>query len=168
MRKVVFFMLLTAATIGLNGCASLTPKTYSFAEEEGADTAAITFQGGSPSVSFVYFNDNGLPEPEEGTYWSPLTFPAGKPLDITVHAYYEQKATDSPSSGLLGSLIVLTATSVVSAATYVNIDVVFNCPPLESGKNYQLAYRRESGKHKLVLSEVATKKAVYRQEFTPK
>jgi hypothetical protein len=166
MRKIVVFMLVAVA--GLSGCASLMPKPYSFAREGSAGTAAITFLGGNPGVSFVYFDDNGLPDPEEGTFWSPLTFPAGEPLDITVHAYFEQQATNNSSAGLLGSLISLTATSIIAASTYVNVDVVLNCPPLEVGKNYQLAFRRESGKHKLVLSETETKKAVYQQEFNPK
>jgi hypothetical protein len=167
MKKIVFCMLLAAASIGINGCATSKSIPYSFAEES-TDTAIVTFKEGSPSVWFVSFEDSGLPEPEKGTFWSPLSFPTGRPLDITVHAYYEQKATDSPSSGLLGSLIVLTATSAISAATFVSVDVVFNCPPLEAGKNYQLAYRREVGKHKLLLTDTGTNKVVYQQEFSPK
>jgi hypothetical protein len=141
---------------------STTPVLYSFVEN-GTENATISFMRGNPGVALIYFEGNELPEPEKKTHWDPLSFPAGKPLSITVHVYYQQ----ANSSGQ-GLLITLVATAIVSSRS-VDQDVLFECPALEAGKEYKLVFRKGAGltgQNLLVLTDVSTKKIVYQQEFT--
>jgi hypothetical protein len=151
------------------GCSSLTPVPYVLAETEEA-SALISFTSGNPRVTPIYYNDEEFPKPEKGTVWNPVSFPAALPLEITVHAYFGQQSSSSynPSIGLLGALIVSTVESAVAASRTVDIDVLFNCPPLEPGKKYALDFRKEAGtpgKNKLILTDTETRKIIYQQEF---
>jgi hypothetical protein len=172
MKTVRFGIIVFAVAVLFAGCAttSRTAVPFSFVED-GADSASIEMVGGSPGVSLVYFDKNELPQPAEETYWSPLSFPAGKPLEITVHTYYYQQSTTSTSAGMLGVLISSVATSAISASRNVDRDVLFTCPALESGKAYKLVFRKGagvSGENLLVLTDTETGKVFYEQEFKNK
>jgi hypothetical protein len=159
--KMITFIITILVSIA--GC-STTPVPYSFAAD-GVETATISIVNGNPGLVLVYADGFELPEPEKKTRWDPFSFPAGKPIKITVHAYYEQSNTSN--QGLLTALI---ASAIISSRS-VNKDVSFECPPLEAGKNYKLVFRKgagTTGKNLLVLTDVSTGKIVYEQEFESK
>jgi len=123
-------LFLNIAVICLIGC-STTPKIrdvpYTFGGNENANgTAEIKFMSITESYSaplgLVNFEGEQLPEPEEGTRWSSLNFPAGREFNLRI--WY-----DSDQSGNRGTFI---------------------CPPLETGKVYKLWY--EKAKERLVLT----------------
>jgi hypothetical protein len=148
------------------GCSS-TPVSYSFAKDE-ANSASINFIRRKPDVTFLYYNNEILPEPESKTYWDPILFPSGVPLEIMVHAYYGQDAFAITDAGLLVAIISSAITSAIAASRFVDIDVLFTCPPLEAGKKYSLAFRKEAGtpgRNRLILTDIAARRIIYQQEF---
>ena len=160
----LFFLVVVSVLAA--GCASLTPKPYSFVNED-SKTAEIAFKHGNPGVEFMYFDQKSLPEPEKGEYWSPISFPAGIPLSIMVHTKYSQEAV-SGGGGFLASLVTMVATAAVSANRAVDTDVLFECPPLESGKSYLLEFRKSAGlkgKNALILKDSNSKAIIHIQEF---
>jgi hypothetical protein len=142
------------------GC-STTPVPYSFTEN-GTGTATITFVGGNPGLRLIYFERYELPAPEKMTHWEPISFPAGRSLRITVHAYYQQSNTED--QGWLATIV----TTAITSSRSVNRDVTFECPALDAGKDYKLAFRKGAGirgKNLLVLTEIKTRKIVHEEEF---
>ncbi|MDR1389132.1 MAG: hypothetical protein LBJ31_04070 [Treponema sp.] len=168
LRKGILVLVVAASIMG---CATTrTPVPFSFVEGEG-ESASINIVGGSPGVWLVYYDKNELPPPEEETYWSPLFFPAGQPLQFTVHAYYYQQGSATASGNLLVNLIADVASSAIAASRNVDRDVLFECPALEAGNEYKLVFRKgagTTGQNLLVLSEIATGKVIYEQEFENK
>jgi hypothetical protein len=159
--KLIIPIIIMAVSIA--GC-STTPVPYSFAID-GAETAAISIMSGNPGLRLIYVDGNELPRPAKKTHWAPVLFTAGKPLNITVHARYEQSNTSN--QGLLVSLV----TSAITASRNVNRDVLFECPALEAGKSYKLVFRKGAGvtgKNLLVLTDIATGKIIYEQGFDSK
>jgi hypothetical protein len=174
----------------LAGCSSLTPVLYDLAENE-EDSAFISFTRGNPRVTPVYYNNKEFPKPEKGTVWNPVAFPAAIPLEITVHARYGQESSSfynvyynpyynpyhkrhhhnhhhNHHAAYWGAFMFATVESAMAASRTVDIDVLFNCPPLEAGKKYALAFRKEAGapgKNKLVLTDAETRQIIYQQEF---
>ena len=151
----------------ITGCSSLTPVPYAIEKNE-AYSASITFARGNPSVSFVYYNNNVLPEPEEKTYWSPIMFPSGVPMQIMVHAYYQQDMTAVNNAGLSGAAGSTAVTPGTTASRSVDIDVLFMCPPLTAGRKYTLTFRKEAGvpgTNRLILTDVGSKTIIHQQEF---
>jgi len=149
------------------GC-STSPVAYSFIEGQNS---SIAFKDGNPGVSFVSYSGLTLPKPEKKTHWDPVGFPSGKELRIIVHAKYETKTKTSLGGfGLLGA-VVNTAQDIRAVSRNVDADLEFKCPPLESGKSYQLSFTKEPGmpgKNILTLTEIGTAKAFYQQEFEVK
>jgi len=170
MKTLFYNVMAVIALFGLitfYGCSSFTPMSYDFTEKE-TNSASISFTRGNPRVSFVSFNDYELPNPVEKTYWDPIVFPSGEPLEITVHAYYYQESSTATNAGFLAALISTAVTSSIAQSRSVDINVLFLCPPLEPGKNYSLSFRKEAGnpgRNLIVLTDIATKRIVYRQEF---
>lgn len=160
--KILFGLFLVFTLIS---CAS-KPATYLFVPEE-SNSASISFKMGNPYVYFVSFEGKTLPAAEKGTRWEPIVFPAGKPLQITIHAYYEHQQKVAASGGLLG--LVSDVADVVSTVTRgVDMDVILTCPALMPGTKYQLSFKKESGipgKNFLILTDLSTKKVFYQQEF---
>jgi hypothetical protein len=168
MEKMKNGILVFTISLLMIGCAT-TSVPYSFVED-GNETASIDFIGGNPGVKLVYFDNNELPEPDKKTHWNPVLFPVGKPLKITVHAYYQQEAS-SGSTSLLGALITVAATSAITASRAVDRDVLFYCPALDVGKTYKLVFRKgagTTGNNLLVLTDKSTGKLIYEQEFENK
>jgi hypothetical protein len=175
MRRTGFLMVMLGAMVALfsalfifSSCSSLKPISYTMAEDE-TNSVSISFKQGNPSVSFVFFDDRGIPDPEKGTFWDPLLFPSDMPLEITVHAYYQQESTTASNGGLLGAIISTAITASIAADRSVDTDVVFTCPPLEAGTKYELSFRKEAGIpgiNKLILTDTETKAIVYQQNFS--
>jgi len=169
MKKLKLMRLSIITIFGLFtfiACSSMKPISYSFLQDE-INSASINFIRGNPGVTFVSFNESRLPEAEEGTYWNPIVFPSGVPLEITVHAFYYQTSSGA-SGGLLVTLIADVATSGIRNNRSVDNEVIFLCPPLEAGREYRLSFEKGygmPGKNTLVLTDVATKKNVYQQVF---
>ena len=154
------FLIIISGLFTFFGCSSLSPVTFDLAEER-TNSASISFTRGNPRVSFVYYENRELPEPEKKTYWDPIVFPSGIPLEITVHAYYFQ-ASSGP--GLIGGIIA----AGIASSRAVDISVLFLCPPLEAGKEYVLTFRKLAGapgRNILVLTDKATRTIIYQQEF---
>jgi len=148
------------------GCSSMKPIPYNFTEDE-INSSSISFTRGNPRASFVDYNNNVLPSPERRTYWAPIFFPSGVPLEITVHAYYFQQSVPVANAGLFG-VIVSAATATIDISRFVDVNVLFRCPPLEAGKNYSITFRKEPGipgKNILILTDTAERKIIYQQEF---
>jgi hypothetical protein len=169
MKKYLLLVLLMIFTgLIIVGCSSLKPISYAFTEDK-VNSASISFKQANPGASFVSYKDNNLPEAEKGTVWDPISFPAGVPLEITVHAfYYDSNTGVSYTSGLLAMMITEAATSGVRETRSVDINVLFSCPPLEAGKKYSLSFDKGygvPGKNKLILTNNETKKIVYQQQF---
>jgi hypothetical protein len=162
--------LVVLASFLFVGCAT-KPAAYSLSpNEQNSSTIAFqnTFKPGKANVSFVSFNGQTLPNPEKGQHWDPITFPSRRQLRIIVHADYSTNTkTTLGGFGLLGA-VVNTAQDVRAVSRNVDADVIFICPPLESGKNYVLSFVKEPGmpgKNILTLTDVATGKVVKQQEF---
>jgi hypothetical protein len=151
-NKIVylFVLLFTLFCISITGCSG-TPVPYSFAENEKENgTAIITFEAKrNTGVDLFYFENVELPIPVKNRYWSPVTFPAGRPFELTVKVYYDQMD--------IGNV------------------VKFKCPALIAGNNYSLSIfiikekkflfntiRERS--EKLILINTTTKQTVYEQQ----
>ncbi|MDR2796091.1 MAG: hypothetical protein LBB47_05205, partial [Spirochaetaceae bacterium] len=161
-----YVKLISIVIIGISivSCSTTSPAPYSFAADE-AETAKLNIVRGNPGLAVVYVDGDELPPPAEKTYWDPLIFPPGKPINITVHAYYQQSTASN--QGLLTALI----TSAIVSSRSVDRDVSFECPPLEAGKNYKLVFRKgagTTGKNLLVLTDTSTGKTIHNQEFESK
>lgn len=151
--KFIFIVVLTLAFF-IGGCASGTPVPYSFAET-GEQTASITFITNKKreGVDLYYFGETELPMPESKQYWAPVSFPAGRPFDLTVAVYYNHIQRGEEKT--------------------------FNCPALTAGSSYELRLhisepRRVLGFtvrgriEKLVLRDITGgKKVVYEQQILP-
>jgi hypothetical protein len=164
LRKGILVLVVAALIMG---CATSKPVPFSFVEGE-AESASIDIVSGSPGVRLIYFDKNELPPPEEETHWNPISFPAGQPLQFTVHAYYYQQGNTTTTSSFLINVVANVASSAVAASRNVDRDVVFECPALEAGKAYKLVFRKgagAAGKNLLVLTNVMTGKIVHEQEF---
>lgn len=149
-------------TFSIVSCSTM-PMPYSFANE-GAETAQLNVVKGNPGLSLIYVDGNEIPNPLPKTHWEPLEFPAGQPIKLTVHAYYQQ---ENNNTSILASLI----TTAITASRSVNRDVLFECPSLTAGKNYKLTFRKGSGlkgDNLLVLTDVASGKIIHQQEFESK
>lgn len=154
------FLGLIVVSLSLAGCLT-TPVAYSYVEE-GGDAATVSVVSGSPGLTLLYINGDELPKPEDKTHWDPFKLPAGVPLTLTVHAYYEQS---SGGGGLLGVLV----TSAITASRSIDTDVTFECPPLDAGKTYKLAFRKGAGlkgKNTIFLNDTKTGKLIHEQEFS--
>ncbi|MCL2175705.1 MAG: hypothetical protein FWB73_06650 [Treponema sp.] len=147
------------------GCSS-TPITYMMTNDE-INSATISFKSGSPSVTFLEYNGIELPVAEKNTRWDPLAFPSGVPLNISVRAYYYKSSYGYFGSGLF-AVVTAAASAAITATRNVDTIVVFNCPPLEAGKNYTLTFRKEAGvpgRNILILKDNSARGEVYRQDF---
>jgi len=87
-KTVSAILIVLLLTFTSTGCASKPVEAfYSFAQNE-SKSAKIEF-GGDPGARFISFEGTKLPKPEKGTLWSnTITFPAGEPFKLTVHAQY--------------------------------------------------------------------------------
>ena len=159
------FLFIFLGLFVLIGCSS-TPITYMMTNDE-INSASISFKSGSPRVTFLEYNGIELPAAEKKTRWDPLVFPSGVPLNITVHAYYYQSTYGYVGTGFIAA-VTAAATSAIVATRNVDTKVVFNCPPLEAGKNYTLTFKKETGvpgKNVLILTDNSERGEVYRQDF---
>jgi len=163
------------------GCSS-TPigVSYSFAEND-SQSAMINFDSGNPGVSLISFEGTKLPKPKESTYWKDLTFPAGEPLTLTVHAKYTAPSPMIDIAGAIGGnyigafialpflALALVVDLPMAIFLGVNKKVAFICPPLEANRTYVLRLRRrnrgEGATRALVLIDVETDMIVFEHEF---
>jgi hypothetical protein len=77
-------------------------------------------------VYFIDLEGVNLPDPEKYTIWGDtIIFPAGVPLKIRVEVSWESK-------------------SVKGKKDLGHKKIVFECPPLEAGKEYQLKFIHET------------------------
>jgi len=166
-KYLVTFIILMS--IIFTGCGSYQTVPYSFAAN-GVESASIRFQHGNPGISFVSLEGVTLPRADSGTRWGPILFPANRELRISVYARYETKTNNRSrlNFGVFDELAQI-ATTVNEIGRNVDTQVMFNCPELEPGRSYTLAFIKGSGipgKNRLVLTEVGTMRVVYEQEFS--
>ena len=141
-NRSILWIVLIIASFYFIGC-STTPRVnnmpYTFAENENAKgTAIIKF-----NVMFIDFEGEQLPTPEEGTRWYPLQFPAGRPFNIKVHVYHD----GWNSTGGYFDIPYFSPFAVIDK------EVIFECPPLEAGKEYRLIYNYSISGKSLDLKE---------------
>ena len=164
-RAIVYLLVFLASSFYI-GCTT-SPVAYSFMEGE-LNSSSIEFKTGNPSVSFVSYSGLTLPKPEKRTRWEPISFPSGIDLRIIVHTKYETRSKASLSGfGLLGA-VVNVAQDIRAVSRNVDVDLEFNCPPLEAGKSYLLTFTKEPGmpgKNILTLTEIGTTRVVCQLEF---
>jgi len=174
--KIAFIFVLVWIAIAFCGCMSGTVVKYSFAEnkDEAAsidfDHNALIGSGGllvtrdSYEVYFLELNGVKLPKPEKNTYWDAYTifFPAGVPLKIRVEVKWSyETGTGKKQKKYEGSK-----------------KKVFECPPLEAGKEYELKYSRptlggsglittiiDNERDELILKDKSTGKTIYKQNI---
>jgi len=156
-------------TFILIGCTTTKPSAYSYMPDP-ASGAIVSFGTGSenPGVKFVALDGVPPEAPGKGTYWEPIVLPAGRELRITVHAEYTQSDTVIYTGLGAAGEIANKVQEINAAIRNVSTYVIFNCPPLQAGKTYRLAFLKESGipgKNILILSDVGTREVVYQQEF---
>ena len=134
-NKNILLVVLAIAVFCLIECSSTSTSTtprirdvpYTFGQNENANgTATIIFAHHPYGFRFVDFEGEQLPEPEEGTQWYPLQFPAGRELNIRLYISWSGHMedgvwVDEPGYRRRG---------------------IFKCPPLEAGKTYKLWYDR--------------------------
>ena len=164
-----------------NGTAEITFKTNldKYGGHKGfSDPSKYTVK---KSLQLISIEGDEIPLPEKRTVWNPVSLPADRPLTLTVNIfyfYYPSKESSHHSTGSVADIVlfpILIAADIASdiaadiaaekAKGWRNMDVIFNCPPLEAGKNYRLEYvERWFQKPRLVLTEISKKKVVYEQE----
>jgi hypothetical protein len=168
--RTVIYLLSFFVLFLFVGCAT-KPATYSlFTNQQDFSSIAFhnTFQDGKANVSFVSFDGQSLPNPERGTHWDPIYFPSGRELRIIVHAAYSTNTKTTLSGfGLLGAAVNI-AQDVRAVSRNVDADIVFVCPPLQTGRNYLLTFVKEPGmpgRNILTLTDIDTKAVIAQQEF---
>ncbi|MCL2444356.1 MAG: hypothetical protein FWD13_12970 [Treponema sp.] len=170
LQFVRFFIVFTILTSLLFiGCATTynSPVAYSYAADD-FNSATIFFQSGNPGLTFISLEGVTPPRPESGTFWDPFKFPTNRELTLVLYAKYETRARARVEGfGILGDFANF-ASSVTEMSQNVDGYVTFNCPPLEAGKSYTLAFLKESGipgRNKLILTDIATRRIIHEQEF---
>ena len=169
--KVLFYSIIIL--IFFAGCGTIATVPYSFTRN-GNGTAEITLQinlkkDGFPkkplygkskiSMQLISIEGEEIPLPETGKCWNPVSLPAEKTLTLTINISY----INTPFfGGTSGSGIFKHSNS--STSSRYSMDVIFNCPPLEAGKNYKLEFKSGFQKSSLVLTETSTKNIFYEQE----
>ena len=169
MKNIKAIFLLTAASLmflTLTGCAT---SAYYFPPANEQNSAAIYFEPSDQnhSLRVISFNGQRLPRSGIGKRWQPVHFPAGTEIGIMVHARFQESTRTVTGFGAVGA-VLNTVQEVRAATRNVDIQVMFNCPPLEAGKNYRLLYHKElgiPGRNFLILIDLFTGQEVHRQEF---
>jgi hypothetical protein len=166
--KIIFILVLVSLANTFIGCASNSVVKYSFAKNE-SETASITFlqnnetlRSDREDVYFIDLDGVSLPKPEKKTTWgNTIIFPVGVPLEIKVEVSWESKNVKGKKDG-------------------GHKKIVFECPPLKAGKEYQLKYVHETlgdfgffGKiieimilgDRLVLTNISTGETIHEKSF---
>jgi len=152
LEKTTFILVLVMVATNLIGCLSTNSTKqavrYSFAKNEDK-TCTITFLKNPKgliqvdSVLFINFKGSEMSKPEKGTYWEEDTviFPAGVSFKIKVKGVHVR---------LIGSPY--------------SQNKIFECPPLEAGKEYQLEYQYHTfGPSKFILTNKETGETISTQ-----
>ena len=187
--KVLLFLIFTLVCFA--GCGTMAAVPYSSTENNKA--AEITFQtnldnkgsatgfgfrgsNSKKSIQLLSVEGDEIPLPEKRKVWNPVSLPAETPLTLTVNVFYyfNPKSRNSSSTGTLFDVVILVAdvadaVSNINKEGWRNMDVILNCPPLETGRSYKLEYIQKMFKKPcLVLTDISTKKIVYEQEVQEK
>jgi hypothetical protein len=168
--KVLFYLIITL--IFFVGCGTVATIPYSFTEN-GNGIAEITLQiklrkDGFPkgglygkskiSMKLISIEGEVIPLPKTEKVWNPISLPAEKTLTLTINIFYFYRHF---MGGTSGSGILKHGADPTTDR--YSMDVIFNCPPLEAGKNYKLEFKSGFQKSRLVLTETNTKKIFYEQ-----
>ena len=159
-----FGFILLVLLLLFSGCSS-TPRTaavpYLLAENE-RDGVIINITGGNPGIRLIRIDGARIPAPASGTHWDPIVYPPGRPINLIVHASFEQR--NLPVFGQ----ITEAAGAVVSGTRAVNREVSFYTPPLEPGGIYMLRFDKGPGipgTNTLILTDIKTGQVVHTMEF---
>ena len=155
MKKTIRFTLLTALSvfsillcIFLCGCNTIKAVGLSYPENEDVDVAFVYFQLYKSSeisgATFITYDNKNTPKPESFTYWSPVEVPAGTPLKFKLKVLYKEPRSDFGDDSCLAACCTTTV-NAMEAARDVNIEVIFNVPPLDAGCEYTISYRKGPG-----------------------
>jgi len=156
-----------ADDLGHGGSGHIATVPYSAVKDENR-TAVITFGNhllnngayydgnneGGLNIQLVSIDGIEIPIPERRTVWNPVSFPAGKPLTLVVNIFYFATKTSGVDLYIIGF-------ESITAGSWYNTDVTFNCPPLEAGKSYTLNAYGKGTNTRFILTDTKTKKKVY-------
>ena len=163
-------VLISAGLFFLIGCASTNPEPYSFVP--GEPSASIEFlsetKRGQASVSFISFEGRGLPRAERKTRWDPISFPSDENLRIIVRVKFDGNARVRVGGfGLIGA-VANAAADISAMSRNVDLEMVFECPPLRNGRRYQLSFTKEPGipgRNILTLTDLESNRVMHQVEF---
>ena len=129
-------------------CKSLEPVPLAYRSNEEIDVAYISFvlndKYSYDGVTYVTYDDKDTPEPEKNTYWTPVEVPAGKPITLVIHCKYEQEKTECDDESIAGACLQ-GFINAFEATRDVDIDVLFDVPPLEPYEDYEITYTKGPG-----------------------
>jgi len=181
MKVIKVLLILIITLICFIGCITWPSDHYSFTEN-GNETAVIEFLNSSAlerCIQLISIDGEAIPLPKSGKVWNPVQIPAERPLTLTINllgGYAPERKPDTiPSDNLITGPIAAVEHTVKdfeqsAGIGWTNIDVIFNCPPLEAGKKYRLDWSfsnkepQKSLKQTLVLIDARTKKIIYKQD----
>jgi len=181
------FLAVFCMTFFITGCSSMPRTQYSFAEGYSGGTATVTFGN---RVSLRSLDEKELPPGD----WAPgIIFPAGTPLNTTVHVSYDGRDHYSWTAAVFsgggggtttreGAILVLLAFAVTlsrdilwspviigdiatAKSQATNRDVTFLCPALESGKKYSVYFKRSGKKYFVYVKETGSGRIIHTQQF---
>jgi hypothetical protein len=195
---VISIIAVIAVSFCFTGCSTIFgPKVVQYSYADGysgaSGTAMVTFKGDRKyGVNFRALDGQTLPPPEEKTIWSPdIIFPAGVPLNSTVHVSYDGRDHFSwtgwvfsgignvNGEGALGLLFLLGFTlardilwspviigDIITAKSQATErDVTFLCPALENGRKYKVNFKRKGKKYFVYVRDTGSGKTIYEHEF---
>jgi len=187
MKVIKVLLILIITFICFIGCVSWSSAHYYFTEN-GNETAEIKFLNSGVyerCIQLISIDGETILLPKSGITWNPVQIPAERPLKLILNlfqSYLPEKKSSSKfnETGIdIIDLPIAAAKAIESnvheweqlaGAGWTNMDVIFNCPPLEAGKKYRLEWSssfkepRDRLKQTLVLIDTRTKKIIYKQD----
>jgi len=162
-----------------NGIAEMTFQTN--LNKSGGAKGIGLGEESKKSIQLISIEGKEIPLPERRKVWNPVSLPTERPLTLIVNIFYyysPDKKGSSHGTGTLADVFLAPAIIAadiaseanalaynINATGWRNMDVILNCPPLETGKKYRLEYIKGwLQKPRLVLKDISTKKIIYEQE----
>ena len=152
-------------------CNTIKAVPLAYTENEDKDVAYIYFQLYKKSeisgATFITYDNKNTPSPEKFCYWSPVEVPADMPLKLALKIKYKEPRSDFGNDNCVTACCTSTV-NAMEAARDVDKEIVFNVPPLETGCEYMISYRKGAGipgNSYVTLTRMDTKEVIREIEF---
>jgi len=181
--KVLLILIITLTCF--IRCISWSSDHYSFTEN-GNKTAEIEFLNSGfyeRCIQLISIDGEAIPLPKSRKVWNPVQIPAERPLTLILNLFQSYIPERKPDAITLTNSVLDLIIGPIAAvdhvikdleqdagAGWINMDVIFICPPLEAGKKYRLDWSsslkepRERLEQTLILKDTRTKKIIYKQD----